>query len=540
MAVMGKAGYDVLREAEDSEVIGRLASMAQGEFTEDLLAGSLGEPGESLDPLARTIFTLSLEHIPAGFGKVSTVVEYVKEAMQEYVRRQFTAGKSAGEVTTTLRRRLNYNSHETITFLEAVRIGHCGIEVSGMPRANPRAAISELRTAQLFGNPPMSSTDYIMPTTAFAVQLDASKTCSYRPLFGGDVGSAAADMEVLELAKKWYDAIHGTTAGLANFYEAVKRPLRAVPFDDLKYAMFKCEHAFMVGRAKARLGRVVSPGDCYSVYLKADGETAGPQRRVLSTILQTLKDEAHELLVNKQSVGEIAAEMKGQIAAEVLPIAAEMKGQIAAQVLEQLRKDGTALSTPTPTGAGTKADQAAITALKKESRSLQRAMNKLQHQVKGDKVRRNLARGDDEDGDNTAQGAGGGTTVTFQRESVKRGASQQLDSGHNKKARPGEMERMAALEERVNDDDQIDKVCIADCFQAGLRARVLYEALAGFQEGKHADADCLTGLLFYPSKGICKNQKCKQRHNTDELLDKSDRREVLLSAIKTAARGQVL
>ena len=53
--------------------------MTQEGFIEGLLAGSLGEPGESLEPIARTIFTLSLEHIPAGFGKVSTVVEYTLE-----------------------------------------------------------------------------------------------------------------------------------------------------------------------------------------------------------------------------------------------------------------------------------------------------------------------------------------------------------------------------------------------------------------------------------------------------------------------------
>ena len=98
----------------------------------------------------------------------------------------------------------------------------------------------------------------------------------------------------------------------------------------------------------------------------------------------------------------------------------------------------------------------------------------------------------------------------------------------------------AALEEKVNDDDQIDKVEIGEFFQAGITARVLYEALNGFQEGKHADADCLSGLLFYPAKGACKNQRCKKKHNTDDLMDTSDRREVLLSALKIAAQGQVV
>ena len=98
----------------------------------------------------------------------------------------------------------------------------------------------------------------------------------------------------------------------------------------------------------------------------------------------------------------------------------------------------------------------------------------------------------------------------------------------------------AALEEKVNDDDQIDKVEIGEFFQAGIAACVLYEALNGFQEGKHADADCLSGLLFYPEKGSCKNRKCKKKHDIEDLMDKSDRREVLLSALKIAAQGQVV
>ena len=77
-------------------------------------------------------------------------------------------------------------------------------------------------------------------------------------------------------------------------------------------------------------------------------------------------------------------------------------------------------------------------------------------------------------------------------------------------------------------------------FQAGIAARVLYEALNGFQEGRHAGADCLSGLLFYPVKGACKNQRCKKKHNTDDLMDTSERREVLLNALKIAAQGQVV
>ena len=133
-----------------------------------------------------------------------------------------------------------------------------------------------------------------------------------------------------------------------------------------------------------------------------------------------------------------------------------------------------------------------------------------------------------------------GPTPKSQRKSAKRGAGQRLDSESNKKARPTVSDEIAALEEKVNDEDQIDKVDIGEFFQAGITARVLYEALKGFQEGKHADADCLSGLLFYPEKGPCKNQRCKKKHNTDDLMDKSDRREVLLNALKIAAQGQVV
>ena len=69
-----------------------------------------------------------------------------------------------------------------------------------------------------------------------------------------------ADMDVLEFAKHWYDAVHGTSSGLLNFHTAVKGALRAVPFGDLKYAMFKAEYTFMIAKANARLGRDVDRG----------------------------------------------------------------------------------------------------------------------------------------------------------------------------------------------------------------------------------------------------------------------------------------
>ena len=69
-AASGKASFDVLTEAEGSRTIQRLAAMKSDEFADALMAGKLGDPGEPLDQLTRTIFTLSLEHVPAGFGNV--------------------------------------------------------------------------------------------------------------------------------------------------------------------------------------------------------------------------------------------------------------------------------------------------------------------------------------------------------------------------------------------------------------------------------------------------------------------------------------
>ncbi len=115
-AAKGKASFDVVREAEESQTIGRLAAMSADEFADGLIAGTLGGSGESLDPLTRTVLGLSLEHIPAGFGNVSSVVEHVKHALRRHVGAQFKNGKSEDEVTATLMRKVNYESHEAITF----------------------------------------------------------------------------------------------------------------------------------------------------------------------------------------------------------------------------------------------------------------------------------------------------------------------------------------------------------------------------------------------------------------------------------------
>ena len=93
---------------------------------------------------------------------------------------QFKSGKSGDEVTATLMRKVNYESHETITFLEAIRIGYYGIDVAGSNRADPRAAISDVRAARLFEGSPMSTTEYAMPVTALAVQLNTTGLCDSR------------------------------------------------------------------------------------------------------------------------------------------------------------------------------------------------------------------------------------------------------------------------------------------------------------------------------------------------------------------------
>ena len=374
-AAKGKASFDVLKEAEESQTIGRLAAMSADEFADGLMAGTLGGLGESLDPLTRTVLSLSLEHIPAGFGNVSSVVEHVKHALRRHVGAQFTSGKSGDEVTATLTRKVNYESHETITFLEAIRIGYYGIDVAGSNRADPRAAISDVRAARLFEGSPMSTTEYAMPVTALAVQLNTTGLCSYRPIFGGDVKDSTADADVLELAKRWYDAIHGTSSGLANFHAVVKGALRTVPFDDLKYAMFRAEYTFMIAKAKARLGRAVDPGDYYSVFPASTGAAAEPGRHVLSAVLQTLKDEAHALLLDRQKVGEIAAEMKGQIAAQVQ----EQVRAHAAQMQEQIRAhmERSGVSTSTPKVSGASANHQAFTELKREFGALGEAMDDL-------------------------------------------------------------------------------------------------------------------------------------------------------------------
>ena len=282
---------------------------------------------------------------------------------------------------------------------------------------------------------------------------------------------------MLQFAKKWYDAVHGTTSGLANFHAAVKDALKIVPFDDLKYAMFKAEHTNMIAKAQARLGRTADPGDCYSVTPAADGPAAGPPRLVLSAVLQTLKDEVHQLVLNRQRVGEMAAEMEGQIAERVQ-----------AQVQEYMAKSGT--TTPTPKGSGPSTDSQRFTALKKETKDMKRQLDNLQRQAKKARTgkQQNLSRKVDTDGGDTDQGAGEGPTVKFQRKSTKRGPGQRLDSEGNKKARPTESDEIAALEEKVNDDDQIDKVEIGEFFQAGITARVLYEALKGFRGPRHPRA----------------------------------------------------
>ena len=69
-AAKGKASFDVVREAEESQTIGRLAAMSADEFADGLMAGTLGGSGESLDPLTRTVFSLSLEYIPAGWKRI--------------------------------------------------------------------------------------------------------------------------------------------------------------------------------------------------------------------------------------------------------------------------------------------------------------------------------------------------------------------------------------------------------------------------------------------------------------------------------------
>ena len=316
-AASGKASFDVLTEAEGSRTIQRLAAMKSDEFADALMAGKLGDPGETLDQLTRTVFTLSLEHVPAGFGNVSRVVEHVKHAQRRHVWAQFKDGKSQSEVTTTLMQKMNYGSHEAILWLEAIRVGYCGIGVPGATKANPRAAVSELRSARLVVGPHISTTEYTMPVTALAVQLHMAGSCTYRPIFGGEVRDYTADTDLLEFSRKWLDAIHGTTSGLANFHAVVKGALRTVSFEELKYAMFKAEYTFMVAQAKKRLGRDVDPGDFYTVFPVASGAAAETGKHVLSTVLQTLKEEAHALLINKQQLREVADEVTAQIAAQV-------------------------------------------------------------------------------------------------------------------------------------------------------------------------------------------------------------------------------
>ena len=186
---------------------------------------------------------------------------------------------------------------------------------------------------------------------------------------------STADADVLELAKRWYDAIHGMSSGLANFHAVVKGALRTVPFDDLKYAMFRAEYTFMIAKAKARLGRAVDPGDYYSVFPASTGAAAEPGRHVLSAVLQTLKDEAHALLLDRQKVGEIAAEMKGQIAAQVQ----EQVRAHAAQMQEQIRAhmERSGVSTSTPKVSGASANHQAFTELKREFGALGEAMDDL-------------------------------------------------------------------------------------------------------------------------------------------------------------------
>ena len=108
-----------------------------------------------------------------------------------------------------------------------------------------------------------------------------------------------------------------------------------VPFEDLKYAMFKAEYTFMIAKAKARLGRDVDQGDFYSTAPTPSGAAAEPGRHALSAVLQTLKDEAHVLLLNRQKVGEMAAEMEKHMAA-----------QVQEQVQAHMAKLGASMPTP--------------------------------------------------------------------------------------------------------------------------------------------------------------------------------------------------
>ena len=114
-------------------------------------------------------------------------MEHVKHAQRRHVWAQFKDGKSQSEVSTTLMQKMNYGSHEAILLLEAIRVGYCGIGVPGATKANPRAAVSELRSARLVVGPHISTTEYTMPVTALAVQLHMAGSCTYRPIFGGEV-----------------------------------------------------------------------------------------------------------------------------------------------------------------------------------------------------------------------------------------------------------------------------------------------------------------------------------------------------------------
>ena len=62
-------------------------------FSEDLI------PGETLRPIVRTAFTLSLEDIPQGFGVVNRVVGLVKGSMGVYLARKYKDGTPEAQVS---------------------------------------------------------------------------------------------------------------------------------------------------------------------------------------------------------------------------------------------------------------------------------------------------------------------------------------------------------------------------------------------------------------------------------------------------------
>ena len=69
---------------------------------------------------------------------------------------------------------------------------------------------------------------------------------------------------------------------------------------------------------------------------------------------------------------------------------------------------------------------------------------------------------------------------------------------------------------------------------AGFSAKDIYPAINELGDDRLTDAKCLTGILFQPETGVCRNKRCGKTHDAKDLLSKDARRRVLMHILDSA------